>query len=363
MDYSKLFRQATGLALMCALAIGCTKDEAGTGETDSSTMISPSVLSTANANAEDGNPSGAVDENMELTLYFMRADGVTPKRGGGYENVIYDKQMRVATRPAGEGKQNLTFTSPGAQYYNMDGSKTLMRGWYPQGEFGEDDYGTYVEWTFDGSQDIMVSNCLVGDREDKGIDGPDHWFAFEHMLTQLQFYVYGETAAAAQAWGKVTSIVITNQNNTCLFDPASNDGNPEGTSLTSCCTFDGSADLSVYGIPSEGVTIPAKTTEAGDNGLYGATPAGIIMIEPAGRTFSAIAKITVELPGGTEETHVVDIPADGAQVESDFAAGQSTKIMLNFLTRDIKVTLLPNDWIEVSNDKGNNMDVDLGVTE
>ena len=360
MDYSKFFRQATGLALMGALAIGCTKDDAGTDGTDSSIMISPSVLSTADAAAGDGNPSGAVNENMPLTLYFMRADGVTSKRGGGYDNVVYNDGELAATRPAGEGKQNLTFTSPGAQYYNMDGSKTLMRGWFPKATFGEDEYGTYVEWTFDGSQDIMVSNCLVGDREDKGIDGPDHWFAFEHMLTQLQFYAYGETAAAAQAWGKVKSIVITRQSNTCFFDPAPNDEDPEGTPLTECCDFSGSKDLSVYNLPSEGVSIPAKATEAGMDGLYGAAPAGIIMIEPAGRTFSATAEITVQLPDGTEETTEVEIPAEGASVESDFAAGQSTKIMLNFLTRDIQVTLMPADWIEVS---GDNMDVDLGVDE
>ena len=43
MDYSKFFRQATGLVLIGALAIGCTKDDAGTDGTDSSIMISPSI--------------------------------------------------------------------------------------------------------------------------------------------------------------------------------------------------------------------------------------------------------------------------------------------------------------------------------
>lgn len=359
MDYSKFFRQATGLVLIGALAIGCTKDDAGTDGTDSSIMIFPSVLSTADAEAGDGNPSGAVNENMPLTLYFMRADNPEPYRDG-YE-ASYDKTVRIATRPAGPDKQALTFTSPGSQYYNMDGTKTLMRGWFPQASsFTVDDrYGeATVEWVFSGAQDIMVSNFLVGDRNDKGIDGPDHWFAFEHMLTQLQFYVYAETDAAAQAWGSVKSIVIKGQSNTCTFEPYDNDSG-RGT-LQECCSFDGSADLPVYGLPSDGVPIPAKNTEAED-GLDGASPAGIIMIAPADGTFSALVDITVQLPNGTTETvENIEIPAEGAQVESDFAAGQSTKIMLNFLTRDIQVTLMPADWIKVS---GDDMDVDLGVAE
>ena len=211
----------------------------------------------------------------------------------------------------------------------------------------------------------MLSNFLVGNRQDRGIDGPDNVFTFEHMLTQLQFYVYAETDAAAQAWGKVTSIKVKGQNNVCTFTPMMNDMMPTmpTAALTACCQFTGSADLSVHGLPAEGVTIPAKTTEAGADGLYGAKAAGIIMIRPnptGGQAFSATAEITVQLPDGTEETTEVEIPAEGASVESDFAAGQSTKIMLNFLTRDIQVTLMPANWIEVS---GDDMNVDLGVTE
>lgn len=366
MDYSKFFRQATGLALMGVLAIGCTKDDAGTDGTDSSIMISPSVLSTAEAEAEDGNDTGlgAVDGlNEELTLYFMRADN--PQVAGTGYFATYDNIVRIGTRTAGPDKQNVTFTTPGAQYYNMDGSNTLMRGWYPQATSFIATPSPMVTWTFSGAQDIMLSNFLVGNRQDRGIDGPNNVFTFEHMLTQLQFYVYAETDAAAQAWGKVTSIKVKGQNNVCTFTPTMNDMMPTlptGT-LTACCQFTGSADLSVHGLPAEGVTIPAKTTEAGADGLYGAKAAGIIMIRPnptGGQAFSATAEITVQLPDGTEETTEVEIPAEGASVDSDFAAGQSTKIMLNFLTRDIQVTLMPADWIEVS---GDNMNVDLGVDE
>ena len=360
MDYSKFFRQATGLALMGALAIGCTKDDAGTDGTDSSIMISPSVLSTADAAAGDGNPSGAVDGlTEELTLYFMRADNPIAY-GTGYM-ATYDATPRVGTRTPGPDEQAVNFTP--AEYYNMDGSNTLMRGWYPQATSFTATPMASVTWTFTGAQDIMVSNYLVGNRQDRGIDGrPDNVFTFEHMLTQLQFYVYAETDAAAQAWGKVTSIKVKGQNNSCAFMPMMNDAAPTMTPLTNCCTFSGSANLSVYGIPTDGVEIPAKATEAGDNGLHGANAAGIIMIKPAatGSPFSATIEITTQLPGEGPETTEVEIPAEGAQVDSDFAAGQSTKIMLNFLTRDIQVTLMPADWIEVS---GENMDVDLGVAE
>lgn len=345
---------AAVLLFAVALVSGCTKREMAGMTEDEQVMIAPAVISTINAAPDAGTSAGegAVSENDELTLYFMRADDPLENRYNGYETE-YDATVRIAVRKSGIGKQSLSFTEPGAQYYNVDGTKTLMRGWFPKAnDFSNDGYGI-VKWFFDGSQDIMVSNFLAGDRTDKGIDGPDNWFEFRHMLAQLQFYVYAESDAAAGAWGKVVSIKVLKQSNECEFDPYSNDTRPDRSTLEDCCKFSGQSDFEAYGIPAEGVAIPVKISSSGDE--TGTSAAGAMMLEPDQSSFTV--EIVTELNGVKTETQVT-VPAEGAAIKSDFSAGSSTKVIFKFLTKEVQVLLKPDNWITVS---GENVDVDLGV--
>ena len=353
----RVFRFAAALLFAVALVSGCTKREMVGMTEDEQVMIAPAVISTLNAAPDAGTSAGggAVSENDELTLYFMRADNPTAS-GLGYL-ATYDATVRVAVRNSGLGKQSLSFTEPGAQYYNVDGTKTLMRGWFPQANSFTGGIGGSVKWFFDGSQDIMVSNFLAGDRTDKRIDGPDNWFEFRHMLAQLQFYVYAESDAAAGAWGKVVSIKVLNQSNECTFTPMMNDLMPTVNTppytLDACCTFSGQSDFKAYGIPAEGVAIPVKTSSSGDE--TGTSAAGAMMLKPGQSSFTV--EIITELNGVKTATQVA-VPAEGAAIESDFSAGSSTKVIFKFLTKEVQVLLKPDNWITVS---GENVDVDLGV--
>lgn len=360
MNHRRFFRQVAGVLLLSGVMAGCAKKSAETPDAEDRVMIAPTVRSTVDDTAPD---SGPADENTELTLYFMRADNPQPVGAGYLAN--YDNTRYVARRNPGSDRQNLAFTSPGAQYYNINDSNTLMRGWYPKEDEGGFTGGmgtASVQWTFDGSQDILVSNFLVGNRKDKGINGPDHWFEFGHMLTQLQFYVYAETEVAAQAWGKVISIQVKGQNNICKFEPTMNDMTSTGTPLQKCCSFSSAAalsDLSAYGIPAEGVAIPAKSAVAGSDGLYGASAAGGIMVQPLNTGATFTVAVTTELNGVQTVTDIT-VPDAKVNPRPSFAAGESTKVILNFLTRDIDILLKPDNWIPVS---GDDLDVDLGVNE
>lgn len=352
MNHCRFFQQVVGLILIGTLVTSCAKENSEISEIKEQVMISPVVRSTSSNSASN---EGVVDENQELTLYFMRADNPEPSRFGGYE-AFYDATKRVAIRTKGSGKQMLAFI-PNIQYYNMDGTKTLLRGWFPQEDsFTIDEWGgASVKWTFNGSKDIMVSNFLVGDRNDKGINGPDYWFEFKHMLTQLKFYIYAETAATAQAWGKVTSIKVKKQANSCVFTPYENDNRPNTSFLEDCCEFDGEEDLDVHDIPDEGIIIPAKKTEPGDDNLYGALSAGIIMVQPLARNAIFAIEITTELNGIPT---VKEVTVSGED-QINFAAGESAKVILNFQPRDIEIKLIPDNWIPIME----NIDVDLGVSD
>ncbi len=354
MNHGRFLQQIARLIFIGTLATSCAKEDAGTSKIGEQVMITPTVRSTVD-NQES--TEGPINENMKLTLYFMRADDPTPSRYG-YE-AIYDVTKRVAIRTAGSDKQELAFITPGSQYYNMDGTKTLLRGWFPEEDSFEVDpqWGeATVTWTFNGAKDIMVSNFLAGDRADKGINGPDNWFEFKHMLTQLQFYICAETAAAAQAWGNVISIKVKNQANQCIFIPTDNDYKPNSYSLEDCCTFSGEQDLDAYDIPDGGVPIPTKGMEAGEDGLYGAKPAGGIMVAPNSPFTLEVTTKLNDVPTVTKVT----VPTPDTHLKSNFAAGESTKVIFNFLTRDIEIMLKNDKWIPVS---GKDVDVDLGVNE
>lgn len=351
MNHISLSHLLSALAFAGALAVGCQKAASpggGDGAHGEEVMIAPSVLATT---AEDGSSGvGAVDGiDEEVTLYFMRADNVV-STGAGY-TATYDSQMRVAVRTKGPDKQSLAFTVPGAQYYKMDGSNTLMRGWYPAGTFVAAPTAT-VTWTINGAMDVMVSDKLVGNYRDKGINGPDHWFTFRHALTQLQFHVSAETASIAQSWGKVKGIKVKRQNSSCMFMPMMADMGMFDELVNPVFTFTApQADLSAYGIPSDGVAIPVAVPGADE--VNGAAAAGAIMIQPGQQSYTV--EVTVQLPDGMEDTVEVVVPDPDANPKPAFAAGEATKVILDFQPRDINVTLVPADWTVVSDS------VELGV--
>jgi hypothetical protein len=92
--------------------------------------------------------------------------------------------------------------------YPVDGRNTKLIGLYPRGEVVFDDEGetTVTYKGFDGTTDIMCSTeFLEGSKGNKITDK----MIFDHILTQVQVYVQGESANTIDEWGLITGITIS----------------------------------------------------------------------------------------------------------------------------------------------------------
>lgn len=98
------------------------------------------------------------------------------------------------------------------QYYQANGNQTRLQGFYPKN--GTVTAGV-IEWTIDGSNDIMVSNYADGDKTAKF--GSSKKLTFEHLLTQIVVKAYGTNKAALDAWGGIDYIALKDQNLTCKY--------------------------------------------------------------------------------------------------------------------------------------------------
>lgn len=83
------------------------------------------------------------------------------------------------------------------------------------------------------------------------------------------------------------------------------------------------------------------------------------MVQPLNTGATFTVAVTTELNGVQTVTDIT-VPDAKVNPRPSFAAGESTKVILNFLTRDIDILLKPDNWIPVS---GDDLDVDLGVNE
>ncbi|MBQ9462818.1 MAG: fimbrillin family protein [Bacteroidales bacterium] len=70
--------------------------------------------------------------------------------------------------------------------------------------------GTNAAFTFDGSKDAMYAPQVSGNG-DPATSAPT--LTFYHLLTYLRFNIIAESDAAQNAWGRLTSIKLTKQNN------------------------------------------------------------------------------------------------------------------------------------------------------
>ena len=354
MKYWMFFRQFAIAGVATGLLAGCNKEplEAGPDAGEQVEIVSGVALPSPSVTAGTKAPVDGINE--ELEFFFVRADNVI-KEDGGYDLLFEDYiSLTSVRRAAGTEKQPLIFSIP--QYYLVNGANTLMQGFYPQTvELEEGRRGAVlVTQEFDGNQDILISNILVGNYIDKKINSPND-FKFQHMLSQLQFYAYAENAVAASQWGTITSIQILNQHD--LLEFALNDYHldVENETLFNLCTY-GNSDLYPSGRNFRITTnSPIETPGATDNESndYGVKMAGAVMIEPE-QSGTIQLLITTQAAGQPEVETSVEIPAGQADIE----AGEAKKIYLKFLAGEVDVTLSAAAWTEIS---GTDMDVDLGT--
>lgn len=255
--------------------------------------------------ARSGDRARAVaDPTQPMTLYFARADQTASGTWGAWAS----KALK-ATRPAGDGAQRLTFIP--SQYYNNDGRKARLLGWYPGGAAAEDDAegsgyfdgaaGT-VSWTLDGSQDILIASPQEGSMND-----PMPALAFKHALAQVQLYVYTEEASAADQYGEVQAIQVTGQREraTLTLQTVTDDAVP--------IVFSGNADA-VF--TTKNVTAQ-KPPVGKQNAIAVGDP---VMIEPQS---ACRLQLTVQSEFGGDQLALLPV--------HDYAAGQIVRVYLGFV--------------------------------
>lgn len=118
---------------------------------------------------------------------------------------------------------NVTYTGTGSygfttpQYYPKD--ELSLIGFYPADRW----INNGQQITFDGSQDVMVSNQVSAQKAAVGTPQTDPKLQFEHQLTNIVIRVKG----VDQRWGKITNIEVVaagddenaGVSNTCIYDP------------------------------------------------------------------------------------------------------------------------------------------------
>lgn len=265
--------------------------------------------------------SGVIDNSMieNLDFSFLRAEI-------GRRSIEYQPDVISASCifPDGESEEATVIFSP-KQYYKPDGSYSMMEGWYPAGTYNSE--SMEVSIPFDGNVDIIASQFLIGNYEDRAIDD---LFIFNHQLTQLQLEVIAESELAAQKWGKVTSITMTGESDTYInVLPEDESEAEEGV----YADFDGTSDHAVT-LPSEEIEIPYEE----------AVPAGMLMVEPRtiGARSSSMTFLIETTGNGTTE---VVIDAEEFNGEK-FPAGTARKVTLRFLQGTIEIIVYadPVPW-------------------
>ena len=321
MDYRRFFRQAMMLTITTGLLASCSKDNnVGEPEADALIEIIPGAAYTRVDNSStspNGTITGPVDNSMlkDLTFYFTRADEAGRNSWNYSEQAISGTCYDITENQA---KVDLTPT----QYYSIDGTETIMQGWYPQGTYSIDSrYNVpIVDFNFTGKEDIIVSQFIEGTIEDLAINGPEI-FTFDHILTQLQFEATAESAIAAEQWGAIESITLIGETNNCTYYLIDN---PEATWGRSTADFD---------VPmTSNITIEDEIN----------TPVGIIMISP--RTISSRDIITLSIKTTLKEDETEVIIDNELYEDVEFLAGHAYKVTLNFLQGEITIKLTPADW-------------------
>ena len=321
MDYRRFIRQAMMLTLTTGLLASCSKDNnVGEPEADELIEIVPSAAYTrGDGNASNaGSITGPVDNSMleQLTFYFTRAD-----YDEDYEDFVFNGKAYSSSCSFRENSKeygDILFEEP--QYYLQNGNDTKMIGWFPQGTISN----TRIDITFDGKQDILISNELEGNRKNLGINGPNQYFTFQHQLTQLQFYATAESNVAQTQWGQVKDIVFTSENSTFRY-----------IFLSRAITFISNNNSTISIKPTVPINIEANTQNE----------IGLVMLQPRdpNNRYGDASSLPIEFNITTSNDRTTPIIID----EGEFLAGHAYKVILNFKQGPTTITFEPAEWREL----------------
>lgn len=303
-------KKSAFLLLLLPLLAGC-KESTDTPNPVESSKISllGSVNSTVNTRGDgviDPATLGFATKTLLLNFARINQDASTGEYPTGETSPYGNSTALNATRAAGTGSTAITFDPGNEQYYSAGATNNASKlvGWYPRTTVLEG----ALQFTIDGSTDIMLSNEVVGSSSAL-FSAVARAFTFNHLLTQLQFKVYAVDAAAETSLGTITSVKVRNQEAICNL------------TLPAQVSF-GGEDI----LPVSGVTFPLTMGVGSAN----AVSAGYSMIAPV----AASDYVSLEIVTSIGDTKIVNIPVPA----TGFLASNAYVITLSFSNNNPSVS-------------------------
>lgn len=236
---------------------------------------------------------------------FIRADGATPDWTAG--DIITG--VSIGT----DGK--ITFPEDNKQYYPKDGSKANLFGYYPVPKSTD---GNILKWEINGTQDIIISSALSGDKKTTG----DLEIPFTHKLTQLKFNILAVDAVSGE---KLKHIKVKNLKTHAQYDP---------TAASDQFSFDGAeSDLTTEGA--------IQDTDISTTGIEG----GTLLIEPAASAKQFSIEV-VTITSGVEKTY-------SGTVEIGAAQNTSYDVKLSISQQEVTGKATVSQWQDGGEAPGN----------
>lgn len=195
--------------------------------------------------------------------------------------------------------------------------------------------GASAKYTFNGSHDVMATKEVATTRADGTSTGTYKTLKFHHLLTRLNFTVLAKDAAAATAWGEVTSIKVKSPAEEVTVTFEKGDDARTANAFTAADTW-----MNVFGIGTENV-LPETTLPTASSSAQ-----GYIMVAPQD---GGGAKVKYELIV-TTKNHTDNYPviveleaSPGVDFDSD-TQGLQFDIKLTFSATEIKAFATVEPW-------------------
>lgn len=187
------------------------------------------------------------------------------------------------------GATPASFSFSPAKYYPVDSTYIYIKGYYPAGTISGN---TVTYTTFDGTQDVMLSNQVSGTKGTATALA----FTFNHLLTQLQFNLVAGSGYDASK--TVTSIVIRSQKTAKTLDvnagtiPTTNTGDITLTGPFTISTTPGTV-AGVYPMVVSGATKVTVSVTTSDGVTYPDTDVTVTTV--AGKAHKLTLTLTPKL--------------------------------------------------------------------
>lgn len=311
------------LTLSILFLIGCTEDSLipKSSVTDDEIRVQMGVGTIRPTTRGDGVITNSFTNDLPVSFVRFDATGSGSTYATGR---LIDATIRASIA------HDVVFAP--SQYYTPDGYNTKLTGLYPRADGIQAVWNPStqrVSFAVDGSTDIMCSNTMEGNKSNRALNTR---FTFEHVLTQIQFYIYAANALSADTWGKVESISVVNREKEIVYTlSAAGDGvfAPDGNNR---------GDLPmIVTLPdaAEGMTIPVSAVGDGSD----VSPVGYVMFAPITDSTHKL-QIAVKMKDGYETS----LEMSGKRWEAGYAYGVFIKFQ-DIVEISPRVTI--NDWNDI----------------